>query len=185
MAKKPYLECGKIVNTHGVRGTVRVLSYCDSPAVLASLPVVYLERREGGYRPLRVLKASLHKQFVLMDLEGVADMDAAIRLKEHLLFAAREDIPMAENSVLIADLLGLAVYDADSGRLYGHLTDVQSAPASDLYDIETPSGRHVLFPAVPSFLDRADPDDAIFIRPIPGFFEEEDKRENEEPSDAI
>ena len=172
MARAAYLECGRIVNTHGVRGTLRVLSYCDTEEVLAALPTVYI-RRGNDYIPHRVLAASLHKQFVLMTLEGVADMDAAIRLKNTLLYAAREDIPTDESSVFVADLLGLSVYDADSGRLYGVLRDLQQAPASDIYEIETPAGNTVLFPAVPEFLDRADPDEGIFIRPIPGFFEED------------
>lgn len=173
MAKKPYLECGQIVNTHGVRGAVRVISYCDTPEVLASLDTVY--RRVGdAYKPFRVLDAGLHKQFVLMTLEGVADMDAAIRLKGVTLYAAREDIPTEEGTVFVADLLGLTVYDADTGRVYGTLRDLQSAPASDIYEIETPDGETVLFPAVPEFLDRADPDEGIFIRPIPGFFADEE-----------
>ena len=169
MARKPYLECGQIVNTHGVRGTLRVISYCDSPEVLASLGTVY-RLVNGTYRPYRVLDSSLHKQFVLMTLEGVDSMDEAIRLKNTTLYAAREDIPMEEGSVFVADLLGLQVVDADSGRVYGILRDLQAAPASDIYEIETPNGETVLFPAVPEFLDRADPDEGIFIRPIPGFF---------------
>lgn len=170
MAKKDFLECGQIANTHGVRGTVRVISYCDSPEVLASLPTVYTEK-DGVYTPYRVLGATLHKQFVLLDLEGV-DMDAAIRLKARTIYAARTDIPVPEGAVLIADILGLPVYDANSGRLYGELIEVSDSPASSLYSIRTPDGQTVLFPAVPEFLDRADPDEGVFIRPIPGFFDE-------------
>ena len=54
--KKQYLECGKIANTHGVRGAVLIESWCDSPAVLASLETVYIEK-DGSYTPLRVLSA--------------------------------------------------------------------------------------------------------------------------------
>ena len=39
--KQAYLECGKIINTHGFRGTVKLESWCDSPAVLASLPSLW------------------------------------------------------------------------------------------------------------------------------------------------
>ena len=177
MPKIRFLECGKIINTHGVLGKLRVVSYCDSPQVLASLSTVYLADREG-YRPLRVLEAGVHKQFVLLSLEGVPDMDAALRLKGRTLYAAREDIPLPPGRVLAAELIGLPVLDADTGRLYGHLQDLQSAPASDLYEILTPQGRRVLFPAVPAFLDRADPEDGIYIRPIPGFFEEFEEEES-------
>ena len=43
-----YLECGKIINTHGVRGEVKIESYCDSPEVLRDLSRVYL-KENGGY----------------------------------------------------------------------------------------------------------------------------------------
>ena len=37
MAKSQFLECGKIINTHGVRGGIKLESWCDTPADLASL----------------------------------------------------------------------------------------------------------------------------------------------------
>ena len=172
MGKAAYLPCGRIATAHGVRGTLRVESYCDSPEVLASLPTVYLEEPHGQYRPVRVEAAAPHGGSVLMTLDGIRDRNEALLLRGKTLFAAREDIPVPENAVLIADMIGLPVLDADSGRLYGRLADVQQAYASDMYDIETEGGGHVLFPAVAEFLDRVDTDEGIFIRPIPGFFEE-------------
>ena len=68
MEKQAYLECGKIINTHGVRGTVKMESYCDSPRILADLATLW--RKVGGeFRPIRVLRTSIFKQFVLVDLE--------------------------------------------------------------------------------------------------------------------
>ena len=71
-------------------------------------------------------------------------------------------------------MLGLPVLDEESGRLYGKLIDVQPSPAADLYEIRTPGGQSVLLPAVPAFLDRIDIETGIYIRPIPGFFDEEE-----------
>ena len=106
-------------------------------------------------------------------LEGIESREAAVALRGQVLYAARADIPVPEGGALIADMIGLSVMDADTGRVYGVLHDVTPAPAADLYDIKTPSGAHVLLPAVPAFLDRIDLDNGIYIRPIPGFFEEE------------
>ena len=170
MAKKEYLPCGNILTAHGIRGTLRVASRCDSPAVLASLPRVYLE--EGGaYLPREVAGASLQKGAVLLTLTGIADRNTALSLRGRTLYAARADIPVKEGGALIADMLGLPVWDADSGRRYGTLADVQPAPASDLYDILTPDGAHVLLPAVPAFVCRIDVESGVYIRPIPGFFD--------------
>ncbi len=172
MGKAAYLPCGRIATAHGVHGALRVESYCDSPEILSSLSTVYFETADGGYRPAKVKAASPHGTAVLMTLDGIPDRNAALLLRGRLLFAARADIPVPENAVLIADMIGLSVFDADSGRCYGTLRDVQQVYTSDMYDIETPDGKHVLFPAVPEFLDRVDTDAGVFIRPIPGFFEE-------------
>lgn len=170
MSKTPYLECGRIVTTHGVRGEVRAESYCDSPEVLAGLARVFLRDGAGDYEERRVLSAAPHKGQVRLLLAGVPDMNAAICLRGRTLYAAREDIPLPPGGVFIADMLGLPVIDADSGARYGTLSDVQPSPAAQLYDILTPAGRHVLLPAVPAFVRHVDTDSGVYITPIEGFF---------------
>ena len=63
-------ECGKIVNTHGVMGAVKIESWCNTPAVLAKLKRVYLPTKEG-MKELKVNRASVFKQFVIAELEGM------------------------------------------------------------------------------------------------------------------
>ena len=170
--KLSYLPCGKIINTHGFRGTVKAESWCDSPDVLAGLKTLYLSEQDS-YRPIRVLHASVFKQFVLLDLEGVDSEEAAERMRNVGLFAAREDLPIEEGSFFISDLLGLPVLHADSGVRIGTLSDVNTSGVRDLYEIQTKTGKH-LVPAVPEFIVKIDPDDAIYLRPIAGLLGEED-----------
>ena len=165
----PYLEIGKIVNTHGVAGGVKVEPWCDSPAILAGIKTLY--RKNGnGFVPFRVTEASHNGKFVLLHPEGVNDFDAANALRGLVLYAAREDVPCPIGSHFVADLIGLPVRDADTGRVYGTIRSVDLSGRHDLYVIDTPSGE-VLFPAVSQFVAKIDPDDAIEIRPIPGFFD--------------
>jgi len=42
---KQYLEAGKIINTHGIRGEVKVDSWCDSPEALAEFETVYIDHK--------------------------------------------------------------------------------------------------------------------------------------------
>lgn len=172
MPKKDYLECGRVATAHGIGGALQVECYCDSPEVLASLPAVYFREKSGAYTPRRVLRAVRYKSQALLSLEGIESREEALALRGVIFYAARADIPVPEGGALIADMLGLSVIDAESGRVYGTLHDVTPAPAADLYDIKTPDGKHVLLPAVPAFLDRIDIEAGIYIRPIPGFFEE-------------
>ena len=167
--KKAYLECGKIINTHGIAGAVKLEPWCDSPAVLASLPCVYFKKGEV-YSAVKIVKASVFKRFVIATLEGVNDIDAASALREKVVFAAREDLPLEEGDNFIADLIGLPVIDAESGRVYGTLTGVINNGAADIYEIETPCGQR-LMPAVDEFVRSIDDEKGIFITPIEGMFE--------------
>lgn len=170
--KQPYLECGKITNTHGVRGGLRVESYCDTPRVLASLPKLFL-LKNGNYEAHKVAKASVGGDRVLLFLEGVHSLDDALLFKGKTLYALREDLPLAEGAHFIADLYGLPAIDADTGRVYGEIVAVENMPSSEMYTIKTPSGKEVLFPAIDAFVVKVDVDTGVYLRPIPGFFEEE------------
>ena len=169
--KKAYLECGKIINTHGFRGTVKLESWCDAPEVLASLPRVFF-LKNGEYTPCKVLHASVFKQFVIAQLEGIDDEDAANRQRGKVVYAAREDLPIEDGDHFIADLIGLPVKHADTGEVLGTLTDVDSRGHADLYTVKTSKGE-ALIPAVPEFVIRIDPDDGIYVRPIPGLLDGE------------
>ena len=168
--KEKELLCGKIINTHGVKGVVKAESFCDSPKVLASLSRILLKKEEGNFDMRRVLSASVAKGFVLLHLEGVDTMDDAILLKGTSLYALREDIPLKKGAYFLADIIGLPVIDADTGVHYGTVTEVNPMPSSDMYTVKTPDGKEVLFPAVKEFLVKVDTDEGIFIRPIKGFF---------------
>ncbi len=166
--KQAYLECGKIINTHGFRGTVKLESWCDTPAVLAGLKTLWFS--EGGtYRPCNVRHASLFRQFVLADLEGIESEEAANTLRGRVVFAAREDLPLEEGDHFVVDLIGLPVLDADSGERLGELTDVRQNGARDLYIVKTATGEHMI-PAVPELVPRIE-DDAVYVRPIPGLLD--------------
>ena len=164
-----YLECGKIINTHGIKGAVKAESWCDSPYVLAELERVYTEEN-GKPKEYKVIKASVFKQFVIFELEGVYGMDAALAMKNKTLYASRDDIELEEGDFFIADLIGLPVIDVDSGKEYGKITDVINTGASDIYVIKTPAGE-AMMPAVEEFVKEIDLEKGIFVKPIEGMFE--------------
>ena len=166
MEKKRYLECAIIINTHGVRGDVKLESLCDSPSVLAGLKRVFL--KDGGdYREIKVLHSSVFKSFVLASLEGIDDIDKAMTYKGKTLYAAREDFKLRRGDYFIVDLIGLSVIDNVSGRVYGEVTDVINRGASDIYVVKTEGGERMM-PAVKEFVKRVDTEKGIFVEVIPG-----------------
>ena len=174
--KQPYLECGQIINTHGVRGTVKVDPWGDSPSVIAGMSRVFF--KEGvEWRCLRVNRASVFKQFVLMDLEGVGDLDAAMALRGRTLYAAREDFHLEPGQYFWADMVGVPAYDDrfEGDRLLGTVKEIMPGVASGVYVITTEDGE-VMVPDVPAFIKEVVPGEYVRIEPIDGMVPEgEDK----------
>ena len=165
---KTHLECGKIINTHGINGVVKAESWCDSPEILASLEKVFM-LENGKLKKYRVNDASVFKRFVLLELAGVTTVEEADKLREKVLYLDRDDLELEEGEVFIADLIGLPVIDIDSGAEYGVLSDVINAGASDIYVVKTAEGE-AMMPAVKEFVKNIDLEKGIYVKPIEGMF---------------
>ena len=169
MEEKRYIECGKIINTHGCHGGLKLESWCDSPEVLASFERVFI-KKAGVYAEYKVKKSAIFKQFVLFDLAGVCDMDAALALKGTVVYADREDFELEEGDYFIADIIGCDVIDAEEGTVYGKLSEIINRGASDIYVVKTETGE-AMIPAVDEFIDRVEVGKAVYVRPISGMFD--------------
>ncbi len=170
--KKEYLECGKICSAHGVRGAVKVEHWCDAPKVLASQKRVFFAEKDGSYKEVKVLGASVSGKFVLLTLDGLDTREMAQAVKNTVLYLHRSDIPVKRGAVLIADMIGLPVIDVDTGRVYGELAEVNEGVQAKLYTVKCEEG-DVILPAIPEFIKEIDAERGIFVRPIPGFFSEQ------------
>ncbi len=167
MAKIAYPECGKIVTTHGCHGGVKIESWCDTPEVLAGLPAVYF-KKEDQYRRVAMRKAAISRNMVYATLEGVDTMEEADLLRGTVVYARREDLKLPEGVMLIAEMIGLPVFDVNTGDKLGVLKDVIHPAHTDIYVITTPAGE-AMVPVVEEFVKRVD-EGGIFLSPIEGMF---------------
>ena len=166
--KKRFLECGKIVATHGLRGEVKVLPWCDGPEALVPIKTFYLD---GGNTPKRAERCRIQKNLVLLKLEGVDTPEAAQALRGRVLWLDREEDTLEEGQYYIQDLIGLTVEDAETGERYGTLRDVTETGANDVYHVAFPDGRVQLVPAIPQVIAKIDIDGGkMLIRPLEGLF---------------
>jgi len=165
-----YLQIGKIVNTHGFRGDVKMQTWSDTPEDVTALKKLY-RLNNGVYTVMKIKKCSVHKGMALIKFEGVDDFDSANILREEILYADRNDMKLDEGVFFIADLIGVDVVDIDTGRIYGKLKEVMQYGIHDIYTVETPRGE-VLIPAVSEFVKKIVPEEGIFVKPIEGMFDE-------------
>ena len=166
---KQYLEAGKIVNTRGIAGEIKVESYCDTPNILAGLKRVFFD--DEGKVSAEVNHGSVYAGYAYLKLCGVTTVEQAQKLKNRVLFADRGDLAVKKGSVFIADLIDLPVIDADKGIVYGKIAEVINRGASDIYRITNGENEYLL-PAVKEFVVKIDTDAGVFVRPIPGMFDE-------------
>ncbi len=170
--KKRFLETGKIVTTHGIKGEVKVQPWCDDPVIFTELDRLYLDK---GKKEIKIDGARLQKNMVLLKINGVDDMDAAQSMRGKVLYLNRDDIELEEGEYFIQDLIGLKVIDADSQKEYGELIEVSETGANDVYHIKFADGSIKLIPAIKDVVIQTDIDENLMrIRPLAGLFDDED-----------
>ena len=172
--KKTYLEGGKICTSHGIKGLVKVEHLCDSPKVLTKVKKIYLKERDGSFTERAVKSASVAGQFLLMGIEGIDSREEAIAYRGRLIYLHRDDIPVSKGAMLIADMIGLPVYHAESGESLGELSDVSDIAGRRIYTVKY-QGREVLIPDVPEFIKEISEDGGMAVLPIPGLFDTADE----------
>ena len=170
MIREKYIECGKIVNTHGVKGMLKVETWCNSLDDFLALGRVFIKKGDD-FKEHAILNSQAHKTLALLQLDSVSTLDEAMLLKGSVLYALRDDFMLEDGDFFIADIIGATVLDADSGKEYGVLKDIFTTVASDIYVVATSAGDK-MFPAVDEFLISVDADaQVIKVRPIEGMFD--------------
>lgn len=166
---KEFLSIGRIINTHGVRGEMKMDVWCDGTDTLKKVSTVFTD--EQGKNALNITGKRVHGNFLLITVEGIDTLDAAIHFKGKELYARREDIPKSADSFFIADLIGLCVYDAKNNELIGKVSDVFNRGASDILEIKKLDSKESLVPMVKEFMAKIDPENGIYINVTEGLLD--------------
>lgn len=148
--KLEFITAGRIVNTHGIRGEVKLLPQGVEPELLAECGTLYI-----GGKPHTLAAGRVHKGCLLAKLQGVDDMDAALALKGKTVTVRRSDVPLPEGEYFDEELAGLTVRDAETGEELGKVAEVLTYPAHKIYAVRGGKDEY-LVPAVPAFIAAID-----------------------------
>ena len=151
-----FIEVGQIVNTHGVRGEIKVQPWDVSADMLCGFKTFYMD----GV-PFRPVSKRVQGEMVLMKLPELDDMDEAAKLKAKVLSIKRSEVHLKRGEHFDAELIGMNVYEDFIHRYVGMVEEVLIYPAHKLYKVRGPEKTY-LIPAVEN----------IFIKDI-----DENKRE--------
>lgn len=165
--KKEYLEAGKIVTTHGIRGEVKIMPYTDTPELLCEFDRLFMGK---NHTEIIIEKSRVFKNMVIAKIEGIDTPEDAEKLRNKMLYMHRDDLELDENTYFIQDLIGMEVKDNENGFIYGKIIDVMQTGANDVYVIQ--GDREYLIPAIPDVVISTDIDnDIMLIKPLEGLFD--------------
>ena len=106
--KDDLLEIGKIVNTHGIRGEVKIQPWCDEPELFDELEYLFIEGEKYN-----IVRNRFHKTCQIVQLENVNNIDDAERFKNKIVYINRDALELPEGRYYIADIEGLTVGSND------------------------------------------------------------------------
>lgn len=139
---------GRIVNTHGLKGDVKIYSYTDYPERFEEIDYVYDD--EGKKYMLERVK--YHKSMPIIKLQTVDSIDDAEKMRGVTLYIDEENLrELEEDEYMISDLVGLQAF-TESGNPLGEVVNVLQYTANDIYVIHSSDGKEYLVPALKEFV---------------------------------
>lgn len=167
---KNYLEAGKIVSTHALKGEVKVESYCNSNNELCTLKNLYLD--DLGKNKLNVSNSRVFKNISIIKFDSINSIDEAKLIIGKILYLDRKDLKLNENQYFIQDIIDCKVFDVDTNVCYGQVIDVTKTGANDIYHVKSDNNQIFLIPVIEDVIIKIDIEKKhIHIKPLRGLFD--------------
>ena len=162
-----YIYIGKIVNTHGIKGEIRILSdFEKKDSVFVFGMPIYIGRKKEK----EIIKSYRHhKNFEMITMEGYNDINEVLKYKGLYVYIKKEDLKLRDDEYLESDMIGLNVYI--DGKLVGEVKDIYDSGNNKVMTIHV-DNKDVYIPYQKEFISNVDiKNKKIVVTPIKGMFE--------------
>ena len=160
--KDDLLEIGKIVNTHGIRGEVKIQPWCDEPELFEELEYLFIEGEKYN-----IVRNRFHKTCQIVQLENVNSIDDAERFKNQIVYINRDALELPEGRYYIADIEGLTVKE-QNGRILGVVDEIIKTGSNDVYSLkDTFNKKPVLIPVIEGVVLETNIDGGYIVVKLP------------------
>jgi 16S rRNA processing protein RimM len=140
------LDVGFVSRAHGIRGALRIRAATD----LSALDTIDIDGT-----PRKIVRAQPDKDEWIVFVEGIDDRDAAEALRGKPVRVDRDAIEVADDELLVADLVGCTVYDT-SGASLGEVTGSFDSGAHEVLEVRRPDGKEFMLPLVDAIVSAVD-----------------------------
>lgn len=166
-----FLEIGKIINTHGLKGEVKIAVWMDCAEDFEELSFV-MTKNHGIEEKLNIEGIKYQKNNIIVKFKEIPSIEKAEAYKNSVLYVPKSELPpLPEGVYYIADLLSSMVYDEENNEI-GKLTDVFNTGSNDVYDIKREGKANLLVPIIDGVLKSVDTDAKKIVIHIPEGLEE-------------
>lgn len=155
-----YFEVGTIVNTHGIKGEVRVQSITSHPEVryAKGSQLMWFNEKETKSELLTVKKHRVHKNFYLLTFDGfenINDVEQFVRGTLNVTEDQLLDLELEEDEFYHHAVIGLEVIDED-GEHIGELKEIIETGANDVWVVKRENQKDLLLPFIESVVKLID-----------------------------
>ncbi|MBP2001150.1 16S rRNA processing protein RimM [Paenibacillus shirakamiensis] len=144
------LTIGKIVNTHGIKGELKVLSSTDFPEIrFASNKELILVHVETGQQIKAVIeKARASKTTYIVKFKQFGNINEVEKYKGWDLKVPKDEtIELPENEYFYHEIIGCKVL-TDEGEDLGVISEILRPGANDVWVVKTPMRKEILLPVI-------------------------------------
>ena len=151
------LKVGKIVNTHSLKGEVKVISSTDfEEERFKKGSKLLVTRGNQLIREVIVESYRNHKNFLLVKFEGIDSVEEAEKLKNLQIKIDSDEVgELEENEFYFHEIIGCQVFD-ENDRNLGEIIDILTPGANDVWVIKGEEGKEILIPYIEDVVKQID-----------------------------
>lgn len=168
-----WFNVGKIVNTHGIKGEVRVVSRTDFAEDRYRVGnTLYLFRENQEPLKLTIASHRVHKNFNLLTFEGYPNVNDVEPFRNGLLKITEDQLTdLDEDEFYFHEIIGCTVY-TDQGVEVGPIHEILTPGANDVWVVKGPRGKDVLIPYIEQIVKEVDiKSQKVIITPMEGLLD--------------
>lgn len=157
--KMNWFSVGRLVNTHGVRGEVRVLSHSDftDERYKQGTELKVADTPDGQGTMVKVASHRVHKQFDLLTFEGYDSLQSVEPFKGMQLYVSEAQLSeLAEHEYYYHEIIGCAAIDEEDGTVLGQIDDIIETGANDVWVVRRDGKKDLLLPYIESVIKNVD-----------------------------
>ncbi|HEY4400285.1 MAG TPA: ribosome maturation factor RimM [Lactobacillaceae bacterium] len=163
MEKENYYKVGTVVNTHGIRGEVKIAANTDFAAERFAKGATLFVQEKNGMTAVKIATSRVHKGMYLVLFEGVTNINEIEHYKTHDVFVdAQSRGELEDDEYYYDDIIGLEVQSLD-GEVIGDITSILELPANDIWTVARPNGKEALIPVINDVVKTVDIDAGVVV----------------------